>query len=140
MTMSAIPEKKTMTLRLGGKDRAFVLDLAAFAHAEEAYGGPLPIHKLSETIASFRGLHAILYGGLRRRDPSLTIDDFNDMTDLHELEAVSEQVIEAVKSALPREGELPKAAGAEAAASSRSSTSTSRARKTSASRPRSGVN
>ena len=135
-----IPGKKTTTLTLGGEDRAFVLDLAALATAENVLGGPIPLHRLGETLQSFSGLRAILYGGLRRKDPGLTLDAFDDMLDMSEVVHMGDQIAEAVRSALPQEDEVPKAGEAAAApASSRSSTSTSRARKTSGSRPRSGV-
>ena len=95
--MSRITPSVTVQL---DKERHLRYDLNALVDIEEATGKDFSVI-LNAKRLSFKEIRAVLWGGLRREDPSLTLEQVGAMLDGRNLMYARGRMIEAINASMP---------------------------------------
>lgn len=82
------------------KPRKFMLDLNAFALVEETLDMDF-MDALEKSARSARTLRAVLWAGLRKDDPTLTLEQVGEMISISNMEIISDAINKAMLSQMP---------------------------------------
>lgn len=97
---NALIASPEMTIKLGDRDRKFVLDLNAFCELEKRVNKSL-FKAIRWDDMGVNDLRLLLWAGLLTDDPALTLEQFSKMCTLRQLEQFAPVINEMLGRAMP---------------------------------------